>query len=47
MLVALAMGWSSPEAAGDLRPSPDAVEYGMATVALAGLQRPDVIVYLI
>ncbi|MDQ3699294.1 MAG: hypothetical protein M3442_00050, partial [Chloroflexota bacterium] len=42
VLAALAMGWTSPEAAGDLRPSPDAVEYGMAAVALARLQPPEV-----
>lgn len=41
-MAALAVGWTSPDAAGDLCPSPDAVEYGLSAVALARLERPEV-----
>ncbi|MGH2353467.1 MAG: hypothetical protein ACRDJN_17830, partial [Chloroflexota bacterium] len=42
VVLALAIGWTAPVAVGDLRPSPDAVEYGLAAVSLARLQAPEV-----
>ncbi len=40
LAVGLAVGWSAPIASGDLRPSPDAVEYGLLAAALARGERP-------
>jgi 4-amino-4-deoxy-L-arabinose transferase-like glycosyltransferase len=39
-LLALALGWRDPVSAGDLRPSPDAVEYALGAAALARFQPP-------
>ncbi len=40
LAVGLAVGWSAPVSSGDLRPSPDAVEYGLLAAALARGERP-------
>jgi hypothetical protein len=39
-LVALAFAWTPPPVAGDLRPSPDAVEYGLGAADLAAARPP-------
>ena len=41
-LAALAVAWTPPPAAGDLRPSPDAVEYGLGAADLAAGRAPRV-----
>jgi hypothetical protein len=41
-LAALAVAWTAPQSAGDLRPSPDAVEYGLGAADLAAGTAPRV-----
>ena len=41
-LAALAVAWTPPATAGDLRPSPDAVEYGLGAADLAAGRAPRV-----